>query len=117
MAGHKKKAKGLRYGSWKQVTANTFIQGAGSQTLQAYVGRIQVTVAEWVYLRPIFGVCARETGYAGGGRLQVPRWRQAAAETQLKVAVEAISEAARVRRRQKFGRSDGSKVGSEGGDN
>ena len=115
MAGHKKKAKGLRYGSWKQVTAKKIFQGAGTQTFQAYVGRIQATVAEWVYLRPIFGVCARDTSYDGGGRLQVPRWRQAAAEKQLKVAVEAISEAARVRRRQEFGRRDGSKVGSEGG--
>ena len=77
--------------------------------------RGQAIVVEWVSLWPIFDVCARETDYEVGGRLRVPWWRQASAEKQLKVAVEAISEAARVRRRQKFGRRDGSKVGSEGG--
>ena len=47
-------------------------------------------------LRPIFGVCAIETGYEGGERLRVPWWRQAAVHKQLKVVVEAILAAARV---------------------
>ena len=62
--------------------------------------RQQATVAEWVTIQPIFVVCARETGYEGGGRLQVLWWRQEAAEDQLRVTVEEILAAARVRRRQ-----------------
>ena len=49
-------------------------------------------------LRPIFDFCVREAGYEGVGRLRVSWWRQEAADKQLEVAVEAISEAARVRR-------------------
>ena len=43
------------------------------------------------------------------------RWRQEAAENQLKVAVESILAAARVRRRQESIRRGMSKGGSEGG--
>ena len=53
VAVHKKKAKGLNYGSWKQVTAKTFLQGAGTQPLRAYVDRRQATVAEWVCPRSL----------------------------------------------------------------
>ena len=74
--------------------------------------RQQATVAEWVALRPIFDVCARYTGYEGGGRLQVLWWRQEAEYNQLKFTVEAILAAARVQRRQESGRCGGSKVGS-----
>ena len=63
--------------------------------------------------RTIFDVCAQETGYEGGGRLWVPWWRQKVAEDQLRVTVEAILEAARVWRRQEYGRVDGSEVGLE----
>ena len=112
----RKKSKWLRDGLWWQVTAKKFLQGAGTQPLQTYVDRRQATVAEWVALRPIFDICAREMGYEGGGRLWVPWWRQAAAEKQLKVTVEAVWEAARVRRQQKpvrRGRTEGwSELGS-----
>ena len=72
-------------------------------------------MADWVAAWPIFDVCARETGFEGGGRLRVPWWRQKAAEDQLRVTMEAIWEAARVRRRQESSRGDGSEGGSEGG--
>ena len=75
--------------------------------------RIQVTVVEWVSLRPIFDVFARDTGYEGGGRLRVPWRRKEAADNQLKVTLEVISEAARVRRQQESGRCGGRKGGSE----
>ena len=58
--------------------------------------RQQATVAEWVATRPIFDVCAREKGYKGRERLQVPWWSQKAAEEQLRVTVEAILVATRV---------------------
>ena len=49
-------------------------------------------------VRPIFDVCARDTGYEGEYRLWVPWWMQAAAHKQLKVTVEEILAAYRVRR-------------------
>ena len=69
---------------------------------------------EWVELQPIFDVCARETGYEGGGKLQVQWWRQATAENQLKVMVKYILVTARVRRLQESGRRGDSKGGLEG---
>ena len=76
-----------RDGSWRQVTAETVLHGAGTQPIRTYVDMQQAAVAEWVALRPIFDVCTRKTGYEGGGRLGVPWWRQEAAENQLKVIV------------------------------
>ena len=77
--------------------------------------RQQATVTEWVDLRPIFDFCVRDTGYEGERILWVPWWMQDSEENQLKVEVEAILEAARVRRRQESSRGDGSEGGSEGG--
>ena len=71
-------------------------------------------MAEWVALWPIFDVFERETGYEGGGKLQVQWWRQEVAENQLKVTVGNILAAARVRWRQECGRLGKSKGGSEG---
>ena len=71
----RKKATRLRDESWRKVTAETFLQGAGTQPLQTYVDMIQATVVEWVALRPVFDVCVRGTGYEGGGRLRVTWWR------------------------------------------
>ena len=72
VAGHKKKAKRLRYGSWRRVMENIVLQGAGTKPIQTYVDRRQATVSEWVALRNIFDDFARETGYEGGERLRVP---------------------------------------------
>ena len=57
------KEKNLKDGSWRKVVADRVIQGAGTQPLQTYLDRRQATVAEWVELRPIFEVCARDMGY------------------------------------------------------
>ena len=77
--------------------------------------RRQATLADLVTLWPIFDVCAGDTGYEVGGRLQMPCWRKEAVYNQLRVTVEAISEASRVQRRQESGWSVGSEGGSEGG--
>ena len=69
--------------------------------------RRQSTVAEGVAIQPIFDVCVIETGYEGGGRLQVPWWRHKAADNTLRVVVEAISMASRVRRQQESIRRGG----------
>ena len=36
------------------------------QSAGIYIEQRQATVAQWVALRPLFEVCARETGYEGG---------------------------------------------------
>ena len=46
----------------------------------------------------------------------MPWWRHEAAEDQLRVTLEAISEAERVRQQQESSRRDRSKGGSTGGD-
>ena len=45
-------------------------------------------------LQPIFEVCAKDTGYEGGGRLRKQWWRQTAAEQQMKTTLKYISAAA-----------------------
>ena len=87
------------------------IHGEETQLLQTYLERRQVTVAKWVALRPIFDVYARETVHEGGGEIQVPWWRQAAAEKQLKVVVEDILMSARLRLRWEFVKRGESKRG------
>ena len=101
------KAKRLKDGSWQKVASDRVLQGAGTQPLQTYIGRRQATVAEWVALRPIFEVYAKETGYEGGGRLREPWWRQAAAEKQLRATLEDILVAAMEWRRQEPSRRGG----------
>ena len=111
----RKQATRRRDMSWRKVTAEAVLQGAGTQTIRTYVDRRQVTVAEWMSIRPIFDLCVRDTGYEGGGRLWVPWWRQKAVEDQLKVTVEAILATAKVQRRQEPGRNGGNERGSEEG--
>ena len=67
----RKQATQWRDRSWQQVPAETVLQGAGRQTLRTYMARRQAIVAEWVATRPIFDVCAQETGCEGGGLLWV----------------------------------------------
>ena len=61
------KAQKLGDENWQKEGAGGVIQEEGTKPLQDYINRRQVTVAEWVALRPIFKVCAKETGYEGGG--------------------------------------------------
>ena len=75
--------------------------------LRTYGERRQATVAEWVTTRPIFDLCVQENGFEGGGRLWVPWLRKKAVEEQMRVKVEAILAATRVRRRQEYGWRDG----------
>ena len=42
--------------------------GGGGKPLRDYSNKMQATVADYVALRPIFDVCAKETGYEGRGR-------------------------------------------------
>ena len=55
-------------------------------------------MAQWVALRPLFEVCARETGYEGGGRRRKVWWRQEATGKQFRFTLEDSREAKRSRR-------------------
>ena len=57
-----------RDGTWDTPGAEGVREAAGTQSTRTCIGIQQATVAHWVALRPLFGVCARETGYKGGGR-------------------------------------------------
>ena len=84
-------------GAWRQVSADTAPEKAGTQPLGTYIDRRQATVAEWVVLHPILEFCERETGYKVGERLREPWWRK------LGATLKDISAAAR-ERRWKYGR-------------
>ena len=88
------------------MAAENFLKKAGTQSLGAYIDRIQETVTEWVPLRPILEVCDRDTGYEVERRLQEPCWRQTAARKQLSAMFKEILVAAR-EWRWKSGRRDG----------
>ena len=56
-----------------------------------YIGRRQANVAQWVALRPLFELCARETWCEGGGRRREAWWFQEAIEKQLGSTLAEIS--------------------------
>ena len=70
----------------------------GTQSARIYIDRRQATMAQWVALRPLIEVCARETEYEEGGRRRKAWWRQEAAERQLRAALADSREAKRSRR-------------------
>ena len=98
-------------GTWRQVAADKVLEKAVTQPLGTYIYRRQVTVTEWVALRPILEVYDRDTGYKGGGRLQEPWWRQTEARKYLSATLKEILVAARGRRRKSSRRGE-----SKGGD-
>ena len=71
-------AKQLGYGTWEMPGSEVIQEAAGTQSARIYIERRKATVAQWVPLRPLFEVCARETGYEGGGRRRNFWWRQEA---------------------------------------
>ena len=55
------------YRTWVTPKAEVLLEAAGTHSEMPYIGRRQGTVAQWVALRPISEVSARETGYGGEG--------------------------------------------------
>ena len=50
-------------GTWVTLVVGEVQEAAGTQSEDTYIFRRHGTVAQWVALRPIFEVCARENGY------------------------------------------------------
>ena len=61
--------------TWTKEGQYRVLRVAGTKLLQEYIENRQVTLAEWVDLRPIFEVCSKETGYKGGEKLRDLLWR------------------------------------------
>ena len=57
---------------------NRVLQAEGTKLLREYIDKRKVTVEEWSALRPLFEVCANETGYEGEGNFHELWWRQVA---------------------------------------
>ena len=70
--------KKLGYGTWEYPGEESIREVSGTQLARIYIERRQATVAQWVALRPLFEVCARETENEGGGRRRKAWWRQEA---------------------------------------
>ena len=61
------KARLLVNGTWETPGVEGVQEAAGTQSARIYVEKWQATMVQWLVLRPLFEVCARETGYKGWG--------------------------------------------------
>ena len=93
-----KRARQLGYMTWETPGEESVQEAAGTQSARIYIEKRQATVAQWVALRPLFEVCARDTGYKGGGRRRKAWWRQEATEKQLRSTLADSRESKRRRR-------------------
>ena len=57
-----KRGRRLSDGTWETHGSEGVQEAAGTQLTRTYKGRRKATVAQCVALRPLFEVCARETG-------------------------------------------------------
>ena len=69
------KARRLGGKTWTKEGPYRVLQAAGTKLIREYIKKRQATVAEWVALWTTYEVCAKESGYAGGGKLREPWWR------------------------------------------
>ena len=60
-----KRAEKLGDDTWETLRAEGIQEEVGTQLDRIYIERRQKTVVQWVELRPLFEVCAREIGYEG----------------------------------------------------
>ena len=63
-------AQNLGVDTCQKEGAERVLKATGTKPLWEYIERRQATVAEWIALRPIFEVCAKETGFEGRGKAQ-----------------------------------------------
>ena len=92
-----KRVRRLRDGEWETPVSEVVREAAVMQSERNYIGRQQANVDQWVAVRPIFGVFAREAGYEGVGSIREAWWRQEASEKQLRATLEDLREAKRRR--------------------
>ena len=92
-----KRANKLGDGTWETPGTEGILEAEGTQSMRIYIERRKATVAQWVALRPLFEICARETGYEGGERRRKVWWHQEATEKQLRATLEDSREAKRRR--------------------
>ena len=102
--------------TWRKDGEERVLQATGTKTLREYIERRQGAVAGWVSLRPIFQICANETGYEAGGRARRQWWRQTAAERQLQTTLKDILAVAWERRQRESIRRGEGKRGAEESD-
>ena len=96
-----KRSKRTSDGTWRQEGEESILKAEETQDVRTYINRRQATVDQWVALCPIFLIFAKqEIGYKYGGPRRPTWWRRTAADAQLRVTLEDISEEARERRRQ-----------------
>ena len=81
--------------TWTKEGPNKVLQAAGTKPLREYIDKRQVKVLEWLALRPIFEVYAKETGWAGGRKLCETWWCKEAADKQLGDTLKNILDALR----------------------
>ena len=74
------RARQIRDGTWETPRAECVREAAVMQSERNYIGRQQANVDQWVAVRPIFGVFARETEYEGVGRIREAWWSQEVSE-------------------------------------
>ena len=66
----------LGYLTWETSGAEGVREAAGMKSKMTYIWIRHATMAQWVVLRPLFEVCARETDYKCGGHRREAWWRQ-----------------------------------------
>ena len=93
-----KRAKQLGDETWETPGEEGIREAVGTQPDRIYIEQRQATVVQWVALRTLFEVFARETGYEGGGRRRKVWWRQEATEKQPRATLADLREAKRRRR-------------------
>ena len=85
-----KRAQRKPCGMWVTLREKVVWEASGTQSKMTYIGRRQGTVIHWVALRPIFEVCAGETGYEEGRRRRDAWWHQEAEDKHIIEKLEEI---------------------------
>ena len=72
--------KQLGYGIWETPGEEVIREAGGTYLDRIYIEQRKATMAQWVAIRPLFGVCEREKGYEGEGQRRKLLWSQEATE-------------------------------------
>ena len=92
------RARQLGDGTWETPGAEGVKEAVGTHIARIYIEQRQANVAQWVALRPLFYVCAREAGNERVFQRRKVWGRQEATEKQLQATLADSQEAKRRRR-------------------